>query len=396
MLTGKVLCCTTFYDFGIGGVATYYLRMFKWGKQNGYKNVLYIKKGRCIDSEMKAILNAEDVKIIEIEFSAKGVSFAEKYEIISKDIFLICSDVHCFMHFSKDKRFTDACVVLYALHPRTTHISKNKLVNLIYKKYLVANSESMIFMDEETKLGFINYYQVKDYVDKYYRVGDFIPELDEIALAKKAIQKQKEFNVLTVARMDFPFKGYVYGLIDNIDRLTISQNIQVQVVGDGPQFGMIKQLVEEKRKTLDGVEIKLFGNVPYKELDKFYKNATVFVGGGTTLIEASKYGVPSIVTTDNQMGACCAGYMDEEYDNLGGVISGEKKDVVELLKGISEMGTEEYAEMAKRCYYVVKREYGIDEIMKGILNLNTGRKLPSLFLSYIDCVITKMKTILIK
>ena len=388
--------CATFYDFEIGGVPTYYLRMFRWANKQGYKNFLFIKRGNFIDKNLKNMLHEAQVKIVEIDFNLRGVAIYEDNkrtnDIFLNNLLLICSDLHCFVHFTHDKRFNMFNLIFYSLHPRATQISRSKFINFRYKRYLVSLTEqNMIFMDKETEEGYTKYYKSGYNRNQYYRVGDFIPDLDDKMVKKRACDKEQIFKVLTVARMDFPFKGYVYGLVHDIGRLNIKEKIELVVVGDGPQFEVIKELAYEKQKQLNNVQIDLIGRVPYEELDKYYKDATVFVGGGTTLIEASKYGTPSIVTTDNQMGTCCVGYMDEEYDNFGGVLSGEPKDVINLLKKVSEMSMDEYIDFENRCYSVVKDEYDINLIMNRIFSIQAKKINPSFGLVCLDLFLIKLK-----
>ena len=104
-----------------------------------------------------------------------------------------------------------------------------------------------------------------------------------------------ECHILTVARL-VDMKGYVEGLIHDLAEITLKQGLPCRliVVGDGPLRSRFEQVAERC-----GVasRIRFVGSVPYAELLEYYTQADIFVGMGTTVLEAASVGVPVIVAT---------------------------------------------------------------------------------------------------
>lgn len=110
----------------------------------------------------------------------------------------------------------------------------------------------------------------------------------------EAGRKRKSNNILTVARLH-PMKEYVFGLIDALAVLATERHrpgLSLTIIGDGPLLEQLKELTRQR-----GVQglVVFTGEVPPDLLDSYYNQADVFVGMGTTILEASGRGVPSIV-----------------------------------------------------------------------------------------------------
>ncbi len=390
----NTFACATFYDFAVGGVPTYYLRMFKWAMEKKKSCVLYIKKNRTIADNMKNELRRLNVKVIPFSIKISGLCLDStsnaNQKKMDKDDVLITSDIHCFMHFMNDSTFSACKGYLYVLHPRATQVTRLKGINYLYKKYLRLNfNRSIVFMDWETAHSYSEYYHAP--VDnRFFHVGDFIPEYDKKLVYEKAVRRKEKVNILTVARMDFPFKGYVYGLVDNISRIQLTTaEIHLFVVGDGKDFKLIERLADQQKES--EVKVHLCGNISYGDLENYYKSATVFAGGGTTLIEACKFGTPSIITLDNQMGADCIGYMNEWPENMGGTIEDTKHDVIDLINNLCIMSDDEYVKISEDSYKAVKLNYDIYEIMNQLLGHHGGYKKASSIVMFCDYILVKVK-----
>lgn len=100
--------------------------------------------------------------------------------------------------------------------------------------------------------------------------------------------------VLTVARL-YPMKEYVFGLIEAVALLAQElgrPGVTLTIIGDGPFMSELKELASVR-----GISDRVYfaGAVPPAELRSYYARAGIFVGMGTTLLEASGQGLPSIV-----------------------------------------------------------------------------------------------------
>jgi hypothetical protein len=99
--------------------------------------------------------------------------------------------------------------------------------------------------------------------------------------------------ILTVARL-VEVKGYVEGLIRDFAELSALQGSsnRLVIVGDGPC-----RLRFERAAAMHGIssQVDFAGSVPYAALNEYYNRADIYVGMGTTVLEAASLGVPAIV-----------------------------------------------------------------------------------------------------
>lgn len=120
-----------------------------------------------------------------------------------------------------------------------------------------------------------------------------IPLPMSVTSEQKPLKTGSRLRVVTVARL-VPMKGYVEGLI-----LAVSQavredglDIELQVVGAGPLMARLKWVALR-----EGIakRVTFIGSVAYADLPRLYRDADIFVGMGTTVLEAASHGVPALI-----------------------------------------------------------------------------------------------------
>lgn len=109
----------------------------------------------------------------------------------------------------------------------------------------------------------------------------------------KLVWKGSSVRVVTVARL-VSTKGYVEGLILAVAKAVHEDGLEVDlvVVGDGPLLPRLKWVAI--RAGVAG-RIEFIGSVAYAELSHYYREADLFVGMGTTVLEAASYGIPALI-----------------------------------------------------------------------------------------------------
>ncbi len=118
-------------------------------------------------------------------------------------------------------------------------------------------------------------------------------------------------RILTVARLvDFKI-GYIIQLVNYAIK---NPNVELLVIGSGPQ----RQQIVDLLSTSEASNIKLIPSVKYEDLVNYYRECSVYVGMGTTLLESSSCGVPSIVAITGEKGDYCYGWFCDQDDfNVG-------------------------------------------------------------------------------
>lgn len=358
----------------LGGTETLILRMSKWLKQNEYEVEVVCNE---IVEELKRSFENDGIKIIIIKnFTIK--EYLSQTSIYNFDIQFIVTFSFQDYFFSeymkmrlKNKKIKNIFYVLLPTHTlrgRTTKITiKKKVVKHIYKKIIkkMYDSNSIFFMDEVCIESCSKYYNLnmdRSY-DEIIRLPMFI---NDIKL--KNTRKSPLLNILAIARFDFPFKGYLFGLIDVINELK-KKNVYLTIIGDGQ--GM--EEIRKKIKSLGaGDVIRLAGNVPYNDLRDYFDRADLYVGMGTTLLDASNFTVPAISVYTHTYEFLTTGFFYEYPHLLGGNednLEYPREKGINIVKKVMGMSSSEYLEICRKSYDSLKNMYDINKIMPKMLKI---------------------------
>lgn len=197
------------------------------------------------------------------------------------------------------------------------------------------------------------------------------PQLKEDYIESRIQRKKDEINILTITRMEFPFKGYVLGLIEDFHKLKqLYTNLKLIIIGNGPNVDIVKEKINELPDNVKE-DIFLIGEVAYEELHEYFRKSYIYVGMGTTLLDASLTGLVSVIATDFQMENKTVGLFSEEYYNLGGnpyLCENKSFTFEEVLKDILNWSEETYFKQAHCVFDIVDKYYNIEEVMIQILS----------------------------
>ena len=274
----------------------------------------------------------------------------------------------------------------YDMHPIFLKIAgKFRKSKKLIKRLLENNS--LVFMDD----------QCLEYTEKKRKEFDFATHCQIIRLPmvippeisfQKINQRfnQQHKKIITCTRMDFPFKEYVLGLIDSFEYiLKFNENIELNIIGNGGGLDRLKEKINSKSQYVKD-KIKLLPPVKYSELSNFFDEGYVYIGMGTTLLDACSVGLPCMLAYPYNEACETNGLFSEEWGNLGNF--GEKRrgeSVVKYLLEILEMNRNEYYECSLKCYETYRMHYNIDNIMSEWLKKENCLKKP--ILSYSEIVI---------
>lgn len=169
-------------------------------------------------------------------------------------------------------------------------------------------------------------------------------------------------RIITVANLH-KFKTYIKStilLLSDIRRKI--PNISYEIYGEGDELNNLKSLICEH-----GLEsnVALKGGVPYESLRDVFKDGTIFIGGGTAILEAAECGLPSIVGIESVEEPITYGYLHQvngfsynEYkDNIQTFLT---QELIEKLLSSPELWKEE----SRLCKEKAK-EFSITTTVKG-------------------------------
>lgn len=373
----KVFSCVSNYGLmTTGGAETYFARMYKWAKIKGYSLMFFMQEGKTIGEESLSFMEKENVSIFTYEKYGKRimkdgcrVSWDGKHKF--EESLCIACTMPAFVAAHNIFLEEDVSVLFYVLLPSMTHFCNKRILSTLWAEpfYKSIKDTNLVFMDEGTRMWAGNYYPSIDFSKtRIARVGMIIPVLD-LRERERTYRKEK-FTIVTVARFEFPFKGYVCGLIDTYKELKKTYaNMELVIIGVGED----KKMVDEKLESLSGdvaLDIHLAGYVEYGLLEKYMKDANLFVGMGTTVLDAAKYGVPGIVATVYQMGDYSSGFFASDYTCLGKLIDDEgakKFHFKELIEQVYQLSEDGYLKLCRRSYDILSQHYDLNNVMAQLL-----------------------------
>ncbi|MEL7660871.1 hypothetical protein [Acetobacterium wieringae] len=262
--------------------------------------------------------------------------------------------------------------LFYAVHYQSLCLAKKRsnFAGEITKKLAAKCIKSMtkrgclLCMDEQTKEYTKNYYKFKSFNPSILRISVVPAEIEDSLLHDRATQK--EFNILAIARADFPFKGYLLGLLDWISEHEFDDDLSFTIIS----YGAGENILREKIASLDKIKqrrIILIGKTDYDKLNSFYNKAKLYIGMGTTVIDAAQKGIIAIPVLPYTEKLVVGDFFYNDYrvlalDNLNDV---QFKERIETVKRLSP---DEYYSFEKLSRKLVVDNYSNNQIVDNLIN----------------------------
>ena len=337
----------------VDGVFTLLLRLAKQFKKDGH-TVYFIDFG--VESDLKSeiegafnLLNIGDVKI--------------KKNIPNIDILFPFADgelLYWCINYLKYELFKNAKMVMGVFHPRayfsSTYIGPTPDTRL--NKLILENlpSENILFMNEVVKRDHKNYFKNK------FEKSLIVPLPVKLDNKLRDLSKINRKKIVSISRLE-NFKRYVLPMIDVIEELhNVGHEFEFYIYGHGQLEKFIENYIAQKKL---GQYVFLMGKLDYEKLYLVLEDSFMFVGMGTTIIEASSIGVPSLQAIDNEKRPVTYGF----FSNLSGFCVGEvvpelplinmKDSIIEL----SKQNELEYQEIC-RAHIVRTNTFNIDVVIE--------------------------------
>lgn len=248
-------------------------------------------------------------------------------------------------------------------YPLAKKLIKRAAAKCIYKLLDFGN---ILCMDNETVMYTANYFAdgILDKQERYKILRlplDIFPVKDEVC-EKRA--DSKAMNILSIARADFPFKAYMFGLVDFMAELEKKgeDNVHLNIISYGEGIEELKSKIDAQSEWVRS-KITLIGKTPFEELDKYFDQAKLYIGMGTTILDAAQRKIiaaPVVaytyqLLTDNFF-----------YENYQLVLDSGKNNMIELYNYVKNLGKEEYTEVGNRSRELVIYNHSIDKNMDRI------------------------------
>lgn len=265
-------------------------------------------------------------------------------------------------------------VHFYGLVMTSSHWMVRDLRKQFYRKLVkkMLECESVVFMDDQTLEETQKFYDISEGRDK--NLVFYLPietrDIDTSKIEDKS--NRKTFNILTIARADFPFKGYIIGLIDDFSRLCDSHdNLTLTIISFGIHQNRISQKIGELPERVRR-KIDLIGQTPYDKLPDYFDMAHTYIGMGTTILDAVNCGVPSIPVQPYTYECNSSGFFHQQPGNLASYEP--SRPSYHYVEQVINMSVSEYVELCEVEHRALVDCYDIDRLATHLMNMEERRE----------------------
>ncbi len=358
------MCTYAFYfqNIDVGGCE---LLIEKLAKALSTSSKVYICC-QFITDDMKNRFYKSNIEIQLFKHWNYGSEFADWAIQIRKNLYEIAFlwDDYIFLY---NKRKFKSKTVFYNVHYKTLSMGSEYKVgilqNLVKKTCFELirqySAENRILATDEQTVKYSNdYYQEllksNNLNIPILRIPLDIIEIDDNLLRRKSAMK--ELNILSIARADFPFKGYILGLIDCVKKMNIGIIASLTIITYGQNVELIYNKVQELNSDIRD-KIHLVGKTDYDELQKYMLESNLYIGMGTTLLDASVRGIISIPVKSYTYELISDHFF---YDDIFQVTADQcsVNRIEQLMLQVSKMSPNEYYTISKSTIKKIEDTYG--------------------------------------
>jgi glycosyltransferase involved in cell wall biosynthesis len=318
----------------VGGIETYVVRMARaYAKAGGTVSVWIIK--HSYDVELLAMLQAvADVTFIASRFTRYPI-FA-KLPKIPHDVNLVFT--------------TGRLSLLYAAQACAIHQRRVRLVAGVFSQweYVIDDGNPLFRLSGQIidqigpdNMVFCTIGSRRDHaavLGKRYNESYITPLLVDLPKVSPEVIHRRDgrpFQIVTVSRL-VKFKTSNIQMPAIIRKLAnAGHDVRWTLYGDGPDRTSVVQAITEAKI---GHRVTLANPIPYSELTNVISKADLYIGAGTTMIEASALGVPSLVALDDNQHPTTPGYfadIEEGYTSDWNGLKQPKLIFEEILRALN-------------------------------------------------------------
>lgn len=353
------------FSLDIGGIETIIHTLMIQAIDMHYRVIWLTTKTAFKNAKFRDIADSPEVEKVYVRKTAFGIDYPRIDCSEHEDALMLSFDPIWYMFAESLKRHLETGTIYhFFVFPHFTgnayYPERNFRSNLIYtivKNYFrsfyrdLDNRRLLLGCDEKhLKSCEQNYgFEISETKSKILTVGDSIrPKRPYETLVKLAKQRQHIFNIVTCARLDFPHKGYILGLVDCFSKLKARHHqLSLTIIGDGKDREQLLKKVSEFRPEIRSA-IHLTGSLLPEEVIQEYKKAHLIVGVAGALMLGASCTVPCI--SMRHYTTRCEGY-GFVGPNMTEILSDDPgNDMESVIESAVVMSGERYISLAYDAY----------------------------------------------
>ncbi len=376
-----------------GGSQLQICRIGQWASSNNIN--FYVFAETMTNTEVIELLKQSRAHLCEV-----GIYNTRPIEKLMKEI---CKDKtiqvqvinFTFMHYLDMEYIKNKCRlsfknIMIDIHPKAFELGtkiKNGIIKKIYtteikKTFLAMNkTRDLFFMDEVNIKNSEEFFDCKlDPAPQITRVPMFFEEdFDWRIKAERAFENN---TILTVTRAEFPFKGYVLGLIDDFKEIAgIYDDYKLEIICGGDDIERVEKKINELPSQIKK-RVSLHYWMSNDEVKEEMIKCKVFIGMGSTLLEAASVYRPAITVryyTEENLAR------DFIADAPNIVVQREdcESRAIDLIIKVINSEKKAYYEMCKNSFENVRKVYDTNVVMKKLVNAKVkGYKTTTMYMRW--------------
>lgn len=279
-----------------GGTGTLSIRLAQWARENNYYCV-YL----CTENNSKAnydMLKRYGVQIVCRNDTTYKLQFKSIYNN-SIQYYALTYSIYEYVSLKKiqTKYKNIIHVTYYDVHTKAyTFTSSNPMMRAIKKELLkdvIAKCDrfhELFLIDDQCAEDITNNLRYK--VNKEKSIIRLPMVLNRKSMIKKDETRSDLFVIGTMSRIDIPFKGYLIGFLDWYKNVGFKLGTRLHMVANSADS-------EEYRRKIDSIPNQMRRNivfedvVSYDHIGYFFNSIDLFVGMGTSILDAANFGIPA-------------------------------------------------------------------------------------------------------
>lgn len=321
-----------------------------------------------IDDSMRANFEAGNIHyIIEAEWCLPKI--VKKY--FTKHTSYITFFVGDFLEvWSVEKKYKNT--FLYVVNPNIFNVARNKLKRFLILRFLrsffidLIDTHKIFFMDEQCLESTSKY--LKTSVDKFKNALIIRISCDKNDNLLRDKIRPNSINILSIARADFPFKGYLLGLIEwFVNNCANDSRFNMKIITYGAGEKEIKDVYSNIDKKIQQ-KIEIIGKTNPSMIKDYIDWAAFYIGMGTTIINASQRGVISFPVATFTYDLIIKDYF-YNVPNCVAIEKSDNEDFLDLKNCLIDIYDNRYQELSKKHVQVVSELYSSESNATHLYNL---------------------------